>query len=350
MSTKLFNPTGDDTKRQIINGNPTNIINLNDVRFTWATKLYRQMRENFWIPEKNDITGDVTSYNNLTEEERRAFDGMLSYLVFLDSLQTQALPYLQHFITAPELSLCVNEQVSQETMHSASYQYIIETIIPKERRNEIYDNWRNIPELKVRCEAILKHYQDFVDKPTTWTFIKALVADFLLEGVYFMNGFNFFYNLASRQLMSGTADIIRLIQRDENTHVLLFQKLINETKEQYLTSSNDARLRRMLQEKVSRMVRDMAKEAVELEVTWSQYILGNSILGVTAKSTEDYTKYLANIRLKDIGVEPLYDQVANPYKHLERVSKEEADRKENFFESAVTTYRQSTNLDGWDDW
>ena len=63
----LFNPMGDDSiqNRTIIKGNPTNIFNLNDVKYTWANKLYRSMMANFWIPEKVDLTIDILDYKSL---------------------------------------------------------------------------------------------------------------------------------------------------------------------------------------------------------------------------------------------------------------------------------------------
>ncbi|NEQ27397.1 MAG: ribonucleoside-diphosphate reductase, partial [Microcoleus sp. SIO2G3] len=100
----VFNPNGsDDTANRLIwFGETTNLMQLNDVRYSWAVSLYRQMRENFWVPEKIDITQDVTDYVNLTPGERRAFDGILSYLTFLDSVQTCNVPHIKNSITAPE--------------------------------------------------------------------------------------------------------------------------------------------------------------------------------------------------------------------------------------------------------
>lgn len=212
---KIFNPTGDDRleNRQMWGGNPTGLINLNSVRYPWAVKLYAQMREQFWIPQKYDLTTDVTDYGNLTEDERRGFDGILSYLTFLDSIQTANLPYLRAEITAPEVALCLSEQASQEAMHNQSYQYIIETLIPSDRRDEIYEYWREDKVLLERCEAIARYYQQFQDSRSPEDYFYALVANYLLEGLYFYNGFVFFYSLASRQLMPGTADIVKVINR-----------------------------------------------------------------------------------------------------------------------------------------
>lgn len=93
------------------------------------------------------------------------------------------------------------------------YQYMIETIIPTERRNEVYDFWRTDKVLKDRCQFIAGLYQKYVDNSTQENYFIALLADYLLEGLYFYNGFIYFYNLASRMLMPGSADIFKMINR-----------------------------------------------------------------------------------------------------------------------------------------
>ena len=338
----IFNPSGDDkiTNRSIWFGNTTNLMQLNDVRYNWAVGLYQQMRENFWIPQKLDVTQDVTDYANLTPEERRAYDGILSYLTFLDSVQTCNLPHLKSSITAPEISLCMAEQISQEGMHNQSYQYIIETVIPPERRSKVYEFWRTDKVLQERCEFVAKIYQKYVDNPTPENYFVSLLADFLLEGIYFYNGFLFFYNLAARMLMPGSADIFKMINRDELSHVRLYQKLIPEAMKVFTYSEAQ--------------IYEMFATAVEHECRWTNHIVGNNILGITETSTEQYTKYLANMRLRSIGLKELYPEEKykkSPYAHLERFSdtKKEAHTKANFFEAGVTSYVMSSGVAGWDE-
>jgi ribonucleoside-diphosphate reductase beta chain len=150
----------------------------------------------------------------------------------------------------------------------------------------------------------------------------------------------YFYNLASRMLMPGSADIFKMINRDELSHVRLYQKLLPEAM-QIFTHSVD-------------QVYEMFAGAVEQECRWTNHIVGNNILGITENSTEQYTKYLANMRLRAIGLEPLfkdskYDK--SPYTHLERFSdtKKEGHTKANFFEATVTSYVMSSGVSGWDD-
>lgn len=332
----LFNPQGDDTDRSIWFGNTTNVINLNSVKYPWAIDIYDQMESNFWIPQKVDITQDVTDYNNLLPQEKRAFDLILSFLTFLDSIQTINIPHLKIPVTAPEIHTCLAHQNFQEANHVKSYQYIIETIIPKEKRDYIYDLWRDDPILQSRCNAIAKLFQKYVNTSANEDYFVALFADYLLEGIYFYQGFIFFYSLASRHLMSGCADIFRLINRDELVHVRLYQKLMVEAMKVFNFSTNE--------------LYQIVEDVVSQEIAWSNHAIQN-VLGITPNSIEAYTKYLANVRLRAIGLaEPYPGFSKSPYSHLERFAdtKGEGSTKSNFFEATVTSYNMAPTVKGWD--
>lgn len=335
---QIFNENGSDAiiDRQIMNGNSTNINNLNNVKYLWAIQLYKQMLNNFWQPEKVDTTGDINCYRDLSVQERTAYDGILSYLIFLDSIQTVNIPYIVSKITAPEIRMCLTQQIAQEGVHSASYQDLIETIIPVEKRESLYYYWRDDKILADRCKEIANYYQNFIDDDTDNNFILSLVANYFLEGIYFYNGFMFFYNLASRSLMNNTADMIKLIHRDELSHVRLYQKILEDVLQQDLLTKET--------------IYTLCASTVEQEITWSNHIIGDEILGITEESNKNYTRYLANLRLKAIGLQPMYDtDCTNPYAHLEKIAdiSKEASVKTNFFESSVTSYNMATNVSGW---
>ena len=335
---KLFNPLGDDSlsKRRVIKGDSTNIFNLNNVKYQWANQLYRTMMGNFWIPEKIDLTQDKNDYKNLTDQD----DGILSFLIFLDSIQTNNIPNVCDYITAPEINLILSIQTFQEAIHSQSYQYIIESILPKEIRNSIYDKWREDKILFERNKYIAEMYQKFLEEPNDKNFSKVIIADYLLEAIYFYNGFNFFYLLASRNRMMGTSDVIRLINRDELSHVVIFQHLLKEIRNENPDFFNDEE------------IYSMFRKAVEQEINWTNHIIGNQILGITEETTEQYTKWLANERLRSIGLKPIYEGFnKNPYKHLTKFADTEGEGnvKANFFEGTVTSYNMSSSIDGWDE-
>jgi ribonucleoside-diphosphate reductase beta chain len=291
--------------------------------------------ENFWIPEKVDLTSDINDYKNLTDDERRAFDGILSFLIFLDSVQTNNVPHISDYITSPEINLILAIQTYQEAIHSQSYQYIIESVLPKEIRNYIYDFWRDDKVLFERNKYIASIFQSFLDDSSEKNFKKVIIANYLLEGLYFYNGFNFFYNLASRHKMHGTADIIKYINRDELLHVVIFKRIIPE----------------VIEDSDLNWIHEMFHEAVNQEITWTNHIIGNSVLGISKDATEKYTKYLANSLLEKINLKHLYPGFTkNPYQHLEKIADTEGkgDVKANFFEATVTSYNQSSSIYGWD--
>lgn len=328
---QLFNENGSDAlaDRKIIDGNSTGILNLNTIKYKWATNLLNIMQNNFWLPQKVSLVEDKVTLKELTDYELNALKNTLSFLIALDSMQVNTLPVLSDYITAPEVSACFTVQAYQELVHSQSYQYILQELFPSLDREEIYNYWRTNPLLLKRNKAIADLYNKFNSSRTEDSFKLAIAADFVLEGLYFYNGFNFFYQLASRNKGVGLAKVIKYIENDEVTHVSLMSYLCRDL----LTSDED-----------KKMLEEVIRLAVDQEIEWGTEIYGDNILGISKSSTEQYVKYLANQRAKLVGLNTLYKGYnVNPYAHLE------TRKKENYFETSVTEYSQSTAVDGWDE-
>lgn len=213
----LYNPTGKDklSEKKLLGYDCSNLINLQNVKYTWAYNLYEQMRYNIWTPQLVNLTTDKTNFKSLTKEEQTAYKYIISSLSFLDSIQVSFLPKLANFIFPPEIIIALIEQTSQEVLHNASYRYLIETIIPENEQEEVLYLFRNNSELENRNNNIQKFYSNLFDNPSNLNLFKALFLDYLLEGICFYNSFNFFYNLAipTRTCMDGTATMISYIHR-----------------------------------------------------------------------------------------------------------------------------------------
>ncbi len=181
----IFNPEGNDdvATRSIIKGSTTGLFNLNAVKYTWAKSLYQVMVGNFWLPEKvSGLKDDQRDFTNtLNADEQRAYKGILSFLIFLDSIQTVNLPNFSDFITSPEVNLLISIQAYQEAIHSQSYATILESVVSPEDRDEIYYFWRSNPVLLERNKYIGQIYQDFIDDASETNFFRGIVANFLLE-------------------------------------------------------------------------------------------------------------------------------------------------------------------------
>ncbi|MGL5973461.1 MAG: ribonucleotide-diphosphate reductase subunit beta, partial [Oscillospiraceae bacterium] len=219
----LFNPDGDIDvlKRKMIGGNTTNLNDFNNMKYTWVSEWYRQAMNNFWIPEEINLSTDIKDYRLLTEYERRAYDKILSFLIFLDSIQTANLPYIGEYITANEVNLCLSIQTFQEAVHSQSYGYMLDTICQSTERTQILYQWKDDEHLLKRNTFIGDLYNQFQEDKNPINLVKVMIANYILEGIYFYSGFMFFYNLARNNKMPGSVQEIRYINRDENTHLWL---------------------------------------------------------------------------------------------------------------------------------
>lgn len=282
QKNKLFNPQGDDVHLSIIHGNTTWLFNLNNTRYAWAKSLYQVMVGNFWLPEKvSGLNADKSQFPTLSKEEQRAYKGIISFLIFLDSIQTANLPNFADYITAPEVKLLLSIQAYQEAIHSQSYATILESVVESAEREEIYNFWRDDKILLERNQYIGSIYEDFRNDPTDANFFRAMIANFLLESLYFYNGFAFFDTLADNGRMAATGRMIAYIRRDELTHVTLFANVIREIRREFPEIYSEA------------VIREMMAQAVEQEIKWSNHILTDRIPGINTETTDQYTKKLA---------------------------------------------------------
>ena len=335
----LFNPGGDtDIRlRRMIGGNTTNLNDFNNLRYTWVNNWYRQAMNNFWIPEEINLSQDIKDYPNLTENERTAYNKILSFLVFLDSIQTANLPCIGEYITANEINLCLSIQTFQECVHSQSYSYMLDSICSPVERNDILYQWKTDAHLLRRNTFIGDLYNEFQEKKDDFTLLKVMMANYILEGIYFYSGFMFFYNLSRNGKMPGSAQEIRYINRDENTHLWLFRNMILEMKKE---------LPELFTPEHIEILKEMLKEGVRQEIAWGHYVIGDQIAGLTKEMITDYIQYLGNLRFTNLGFDPIYPDHTQEPDSMRWVSQYSNANmvKTDFFEAKSTAYAKSTAL------
>ena len=336
----LFNPSGDiDLRlRRMIGGNTTNLNDFNNMKYSWVSDRYRQAMNNFWIPEEINLSQDFKDYPRLDKAERTAYDKILSFLVFLDSLQSNNLPTVSEYITANEVNLCLHIQAFQECIHSQSYSYMLDTICSPEERNDILYQWKTDEHLLNRNKFIGDCYNEFHEKRDKFSLMKTLIANFILEGIYFYSGFMFFYNLSRNGKMSGSAQEIRYINRDENTHLWLFRSIILELKKEEPDMFTPEKIK---------VYEDMMREGVKQEIAWGQYVIGNDVQGLNAQMVSDYIQYLGNLRWSGLGFGFLYEENQKEPENMKWVSQYSNANmvKTDFFEARSTAYAKSTALE-----
>ena len=338
---KLMDKDAPNRSTAIVNGASSNILNWDDVRFSWAYPKYKRMLGNFWTPFEINMGSDIKQFSSLTDSERKAFLKIIGLLALLDSIQTDFSGKVADYLTDSSLNALMIILAQQEVIHNHSYSYVLSSLVSKQEQDSVFDYWRTEPVLAKRNDFVMKGYQDFVDSPGVDSLMTAIVYDVILEGLFFYSGFAFFYHLARHQKMVGTSTMINYINRDEQIHVDLFVKIGQEI----LCLLEDKK-----HPQRAREVEKIFKEAAQLEVEWAREVIGDRIDGLNVEDVEEYIYFYANIRCVQLGYErpfPAYRK--NPLKWIKAY--EEVDLgKTDFFEQKSRQYvKVNVQDNGFDD-
>jgi len=322
----------DVNKRRLIEGPSSDLMAVAPLKHAWAREIYDVMLANTWFKSEVDLSRDVKQYDELTDAERTMYDKALAFLSNLDGIQfNNLMNNISRHITSPEVNMCISRQSWEEANHVDAYSTLIEAVALDPW--QVYTTFARDEALAKKNEYIMRQSKILGEDYSAGNFARAVVANIILEGIYFYSGFLAFYTLARGGKMLGTADMIRFIQRDEGgTHLKLFVSMF-KTLQVERPELFDAQF--------YADVRTLFADAVALETSWGQYIIKDGVLGLTDQIVSDYIKYLANDRMAMIGMEPLYPEVRNPVAWVDgfsSINSEEA----NFFESKVKAYQKGT--------
>lgn len=336
----IINQSAPNKSTSIINGECSNILNWDDVRFSWAYPKYKKMLANFWTPFEINMSQDIKQFPHLTKSEQDAFLKIIGLLALLDSIQTDYAGKVADYITDSSISALMIILAQQEVIHNHSYSYVLSSLVPKQKQDEVFEFWRTEPILAERNEFVVNGYKDFSENPSSENLLKSIVFDVVLEGLFFYSGFAFFYHLARNQKMVATSTMINYINRDEQIHVDLFVKIFKEIlKENPELNTND----------LSEFVQETFKRAAELEIEWARDVIGSKTEGILLSDVEAYIKFYANVRCNQLGFErPFEGYRTNPLRWI--VAYEEVDQgKSDFFEQKSRQYTKVQIDNGFDE-
>lgn len=338
---KIFNTEAPNKSTRIIEGESSGILNWDDIRMPHMYKLYKVLLLNYWIADEIPMSKDAQQFPLLDLEEQRTFKINIGLLAVLDSMQTMFVGDVKRYFTDSSLEAVSAIIAQQEVVHNQSYSYVLSSLVSRQEQNEIFEYWKHDPVLLERNTFIADIYQEFRDNPCPQTFFKAMVADLILEGIFFYSTFAFFYNLARDQKMLGTSQMISYIQRDENQHCYFFAEVFKQLRADFpeLNTQENADY-----------VYATIDRAVQLETNWAYYTLSN-VRGIDLSELSSYIKYMANMRLRLMGLDKAYVGVdTNPMPWIRPFSDEALNAtKTDFFEGKSRNYGKVSEDNGFDD-
>lgn len=337
---KLYDVEAPNASTALINGKSSNVLNWDDVRYSWAYPLYKNMLANFWTPFEINMTHDAKQFASLTEHEQEAFKKIIGLLAFLDSIQTDYTLRVADYLTDSSMAALMSVLSFQEVVHNQSYSYVLSSLVPKAVQDEIYEYWKHDTVLRERNEFIVDGYEDFTERPSAETLAKSIVYDVILEGLNFYSGFAFFYNLARHQKMVSTSTMINYINRDEQLHVYFFTNLFKELLREN-PELDSAEMKHFVEQAFHR--------ATELEMNWFRYIIGDRIDGIDPGEMEAYLKFMANKRIKQLGYEAIYPEYRTNTMRWIKAYEDVNAAKSDFFEQKSRQYAKVSSDNGFDE-
>ncbi|MGW5267192.1 class 1b ribonucleoside-diphosphate reductase subunit beta [Rhodococcus sp. NPDC003994] len=206
----------------------TQAVNWNRVEDDKDVEIWQRLTSNFWLPEKVPISNDVQSWANLTPEEQQLTMRVFTGLTLLDTIQGTigAVALIPDAVTPHEEAVYTNIAF-MESVHAKSYSAIFSTLCSTREIDEAFRWSRENPYLQEKVRIVTSYYRGvdpgnplgIPDTAPPWIVaLKRKAASTLLESFLFYSGFYLPMHWASRAKLSNTADVIRLIIRDEAVH------------------------------------------------------------------------------------------------------------------------------------
>ena len=323
----VFNTEQVNTKKQpMFFGKPLGVQRYDSYKYPVFDKLTTQQLGYFWRPEEVSLQKDRGDYQTLRPEQKHIYTSNLKYQIMLDSIQGRGpgmafIPYC----SLPELEACMEVWGFMEMIHSRSYTYIIKNIYSDP--SEVFDKIVNDQRILERASSVTESYNDFInsahqyDGGTMWDLAReghatgqyerrelkrklyrAVANVNILEGIRFYVSFACSFAFGELKLMEGSAKIISLIARDENQHLAITQNILNKWKQ-----GDDKEMQEIAKEE-QEYVYAMFDRAVNEEKRWADYLFKDgSMIGLNDKLLQQYVEWIANRRMKAIGLKPVYD-------------------------------------------
>jgi len=323
----VFNTADINTKKQpMFFGAPLGVQRYDNFKYPQFENLTKSQLGYFWRPEEVSLQKDRGDYQTLRPEQKHIYTSNLKYQIMLDSVQGRApgmafLPYC----SLPELEACMEVWSFMEMIHSRSYTYVIKNVYSDP--SEVFDTIIKDDRILERAESVTGAYDEFINYAQEWGqgsmwrkdskgspseewtrkdlkkhLYRAVTNVNILEGIRFYVSFACTFAFGELKLMEGSAKIVSLIARDENQHLVLTQQILKKWQD-----GDDPDMIDIMKEEED-YVYDMFRKCVEEEKAWAEYLFKDgSMIGLNDKLLHQYVEWIANKRMRAIGLKPIYD-------------------------------------------
>ena len=288
-------------------------VNWNKIQDDKDLEVWNRLTSNFWLPEKVPLSNDIPAWQTLSHAEQQLTIRVFTGLTLLDTIQNS--------VGAPTLMADALTNVSfMEAVHARSYSSIFSTLCQTKDVDAAYAWSEENSALQRKAQLILEYYR--ADDP-----LKKKIASVFLESFLFYSGFWLPMYWSSRGKLTNTADLIRLIIRDEAVHGYYigykYQKGLEKV-------SSEKR------EELKNFALELMMDLYDNEVTYTEDLYAES---GWAEDVKAFLCYNANKALMNLGYEPLFPaEMAEVNPTILAALSPGADENHDFFSGSGSSY------------
>lgn len=297
-------------------------VNWNRLEDDKDLEIWNRLTVNFWLPEKVPLSNDIQSWSRLTPEEQTLTIRVFTGLTLLDTIQnTVGAPTLMQDAITPHEEAVLSNIAFMEAVHARSYSSVFSTLCQTSEVDEAFRWSAENEHLQAKSRLILDEYH------ATDTPLRKKVASVFLESFLFYSGFYLPMYWSSRARLTNTADLIRLIIRDEAIHGYYIG---------YKFQRGLARLSDAERAEIKEYTFALLFDLYEIEARYSEQLYDP--LGLT-EDVKQFLHYNANKALQNLGYEALFpDDACQVNPAIMAALAPNSDENHDFFSGSGSSY------------
>lgn len=314
--------------RRIIEGPDDKLMQISPCKYQEPMLILDKALRDDWKHWHVPLVDDLAQFRALDKKTQQAVKMDLGFLSNLDGIQLSTLANnIGRHITAPEYRMAITRQAYEEELHVLTYDRMITSL--EMDPIEVYNLFMTDDLLRAKNEHIIKMANIVGDNYSGENFVRAIALNQALEGIYFQMGFKVFYVIHKRGVMGGCAQNIRYINRDETSHLRIFNSIWRGLK---------AERPELFTKEVIKDCREALRLAALMEIEWGQHMIGGGILGMTDSIVEGTVKFQTNQVALAVKLDPIFPEVTKDPMAWTNAYLKEHGIETNFFEQKVIDY------------
>ncbi len=311
-------------------------LTLRPMKYPAFYEMYKNAIKNTWTVEEVDFSTDLMDIRNkLLPSERHMLNRLVAFFATGDSIVSNNLVLnLYKHINSPEGRMYLSRQLYEEALHVQFYLTLLDNYLPDvSEREAAFAAVHNIPSIKKKADFCFKWIDSINELDVLRTpadrrqfLLNMICFAACIEGLFFFGAFAYVYFLRTKGLLNGLAAGTNWVFRDESCHMGFAFEVVKTAREEEPE---------LFDVGLQLQVREMIQEAVACELQFAEDLLGQGVPGMSLVDMHTYLQFVADQRLADLGMKPLYG-AKNPFPFMEQQDVQELT---NFFERRVSAYQ-----------